>query len=153
MLPAAVSRAYLAQEVEACLDLARSHGWQVCPDLDALKVTIGMRSARDGERFVLDFGCDDYKAKPPLIEFVYPGTDERGSQRAYPKGGNGYFHGLPCICAPFSRKAYAALGGPHGDWAMGNWMKKSGGFPTIPAMAQLVQALIDSQEWYQGRMA
>jgi hypothetical protein len=71
----------------------------------------------DGESFFAEFSCHDYPMNPPMIEFVDESRHVRGEKRLYPA----CFHGMPCVCARYSRKAYQRHGGPHADWRMLDW--------------------------------
>jgi len=148
----AISRAIVESEMERSAPIAATFGWLVERDPGGLIVRVGMRSAVDEQEYLLEAGCDNYKAWPPYLEFIEPGTLARGSARAYPRGGNGYFHSLPCICAPFSRKAYQTWGGPHGDWSPGDWVRLAPAFSTLGEIFHLVQRLINDTRLYQGRM-
>lgn len=148
-----VSRRIVEAELALAEPLARAQGWDVHENLEQLRFSVRMRSRVDGEEYILEFLCDDYKEKPPYVEFVDPVTGERGVRSAYPRNGNGFFHGLPCICAQFSRKAYQEVGGPHSDWPMLNWANLRPEFSCLGDMVLLVQRLIDNPQAYHGRMA
>jgi hypothetical protein len=82
--------------------------------------------SRSGERFFSEFDCSDYPVLPPLIEF----TDETGASRGLHRHYPNVFHGTPCVCMRYSRKAYGERGGPHSDWRMVDWrLATSGGGP------------------------
>ena len=141
-------------ELEELQALAAAYQWKVSAELDQLRVTIEFNSAVDGEVFVVEFLCDDYKAKPPLIEFIEPKSKLRGTKKAYPKGGNGYFHeDKICVCAAFSRRGYAVLNGPHSDWDMTNWMNLSPRHTTIGLIMSAFQKVVNDPKHYKGRMA
>jgi hypothetical protein len=146
-----ISRRILEEELAAMVPLAETYCWMVCPDLANLKVTVRMRSAIDGEVYLLEASCEDYKAMPPVFEFIHPVTGERGSQRCYPKDGS-FFHTNPCICVQWNRKAYQTLGGPHGDWSLVDWMTARPTMQELGGMFVLVQRQINNSGQYQGRM-
>jgi len=148
-----VSRRIIETELGLAWPLAETYGWIIKTDLDHLRFTARLKSAVDGEEFLMEFSCDDYKEKPPYIEFLEPSTGQRGVASAYPRNGSGFFHTLPCICAQFSRKAYSVHGGPHNDWAMLTWQQLRPEFTMLGDMIHLVQRLIDNPEVYHGRMA
>jgi hypothetical protein len=101
----------------------------------------------------LEVSLDDYRAKPPAFELKHTATGERGTYRCYPKGGLGYFHPQPVLCAPWNRKAYSALGGPHRDWAMAQWATYRQNHSHLGDILALIQELLDDRSSYQGRMA
>ena len=148
-----VSRAHAEEEIEAAREWAGLHGWSLDWKPDQLLLSVSMRSAVDGEAFELEVALDGYRAVPPMFEFRHAATGERGTYRCYPKGGRGYFHNQPVICAPWNRKAYAAFGGPHGDWAMANWATYRPNHARIGDVLALIQVLINDKSSYQGRMA
>ena len=90
---------------------------------DPLALTVRVEyTAVDSERYILVGEFDDYKEKPPLLEFEEPGTGVRGTRRAYPQGHDSFFNTTgPTICAPFSRKAYVTV--HSGGWQFKDWMK------------------------------
>jgi hypothetical protein len=129
-------------------------GWK--DDLDALTVRVEY-TALDNERYILVGTFDDYKEKPPFLEFEEPGTGVRGSARAYPKGNDSFFHETgPTICAPFSRKAYQAVHAS--NWQFDNWMTSTESnvrwsqYSTMAAMLELIYSRLTTRELYVGRM-
>lgn len=148
----AVSSAHVDAELAAVQPWAVRHGWSIRWDADRLLLAVVMRSAVDEERYVFEFELDDYRELPPSIELVHPETGERGTRRSYPGGCRSYFHSKPVICAPWSRKAYQALGGPHADWIMASWASYRPNHSRVGDMLVLVQELIDDRAIYTGRM-
>jgi hypothetical protein len=146
-----ISRQIMEEELAAMEPLAATYGWVVCPDLPNLTVTVRMRSAIDGEVYLLEARCDGYKAQPPVFEFVHPESGERGTSRCYPKDGN-FFHAMPCICIQWNRKAYQPGGGPHPDWPLADWMSTRPTMQEFGGMFNLVQRQINHPTQYQGRM-
>lgn len=148
-----VTRAHVDAEISQLDPWAKLHGWGVTWDSESLLLTVGMRSKVDEECYVIEMKLDDYRALPPLIELVHPTLNERGTRRCFPGGGRGYFHSNPVVCAPWNRKAYAAHGGPHADWAMASWATYRPNHSQIGDMLVLLQELIDDRSSYSGRMA
>jgi len=148
----AVSWAIVEKELEVVSALNDANAWGVQLFPDELRFRTHMKSSVDGEQYVLDVRCDDYKELPPFIEFVDPDSGALGTKHAYPKNGRSFFHAQPCICAPFSRKAYGQYNGPHSEWAMGNWMTLREGINTLGDMLVLIQTLINNPTAYNGRM-
>jgi len=152
----AVSRTHVERELTAIEPWAARHGWSVLWDEDRLLVVVLMRSVVDRERYIFEFTLDDYRELPPSIELVDPETGEAGTRRSYPGSGRGYFinnNGKPVTCAPWNRKAYQALGGPHSDWAMTNWAAYRPSHSCLGDILVLLQELIDDRASYTGRMA
>lgn len=155
-LAAEVVRLNFEKELARARSVAETRGFDLDADVDALTIRATFVAA-DGERFILVGAFDDYKAKPPLLEFEEPGTGVRGSKRAYPQTGNdSFFHGHPCICAPFSRKAY---GNVHNDWDFSNWTNSQANgtdwrqYSTLASMLVLVHSRLTFPDLYKpGRM-
>jgi hypothetical protein len=148
-----VTRAHVEAEISQLEPWVKLHAWELRWDASALQLTVAMRSKIDGECYVLEMALDDYRALPPYIELIDSATGERGTRRCYPGGGRGYFHTMPVICAPWSRKAYSAHGGPHSDWAMASWATYRPNHAQLGDMLVLLQELLDDRSSYSGRMA
>jgi hypothetical protein len=148
---AEVSRKILKEEVEAMDSIASAYGWVVTPDLEALKVTVQMKSAIDKEVYIVEARCDDYRALPAYFEFIHPEDGERGTAHCYPADGS-YFHTTPCVCVQWNRKAYKKEGGPHEDWNVLDWMSARPGTVTLGDMFHLIQVQINKLNVYKGRM-
>jgi hypothetical protein len=160
-VPIEISREHLRVEVESAQVLALALGWAIEPDLEGLAITVGMK-AYNHDRYLLIGKFDDYKEKPPVLDFLDPDTGQVGTRHAYPKCKDSLFHSNgPCICAPFSRKAYKDYRpeGPHGDWKFDGWMSSRASnidwinYNTLPAMLGLIQTRLNRPDLYEGRMA
>ncbi len=90
--------------------------------------------SRTGERFFAEFDCADYPVLPPFIEFTDETGASRGLHRYYPN----VFHGTPCVCMRYSRKAYGERGGPHSDWRMFDWRLATSGGGPIRNLAEII---------------
>lgn len=115
-----ISLDHVRRELDEAGDLIQSMGLKVDDSMLSehdLRFRISGRSRSDDELYVVEFQCDDYRELPPFVEFVDPKTGQLGTRRAYPN----VFHGHPCICARFNRKAYTGYSGLHSDWAFGDW--------------------------------
>ena len=156
-----VSREYVRREMSLVDELAGIYGWEVSSDYDGLIVVVRMQ-AHTGDRFIVEARCDHYKEMPPYIDFIDPDSGEKGTARAYPKGRDSFFHTCgPCICAPFSRKAYKSVvtTGPHGDWNLSDWMNSTAegvrwsNHSTLGGIFGMIQARLNRPDLYGGRMA
>lgn len=156
-----ISQVIMRDEVALARDVARQYKWGIVPKYADLKLLVTMYS-HTGDLYILEITCDDYKEKPPFFEFIDPETGEPGTRYAYPKTHDSLFHDSgPCICAPFSRKAYKSVvaTGPHSDWQFANWMncKDSNvdwsNYSKLGDMLGLIQTRLGRQEYYKGRMA
>jgi hypothetical protein len=121
----AVVLGYLAVEIPPLLDLTRFHGLEASWDEGTLTVSLRLtgRSETEGhtEDYFLAGVFDDYRLLPPAWRFLDPRTGANIGAGAYPLGNwfppeGSVFHGNGLICAPWSRDAYVAHGGPHHDW-------------------------------------
>jgi hypothetical protein len=148
-----VTRALVDEELGQTRAWAERHAWSLNWRADQLALEVSMRSAIDGELYEIEVAFDDYRALPPAFELRRSETGERGTRRCYPKGGFGYFHSKPVLCAPWNRRAYSALGGPHGDWIMAQWWTYRPNHSRIGDILALIQELLNDKSSYQGRMA
>jgi hypothetical protein len=89
---------------------------------------------RAGERFFAEFDCANYPVLPPFIEF----TDDTGASSALHRHYPNVFHGTPCVCMRYSRKAYGERGGPHADWRMVDWRLATSGGGPIRNLAEII---------------
>ena len=152
-----VVRFNLEKELIRARERARLFNWGWKDDLDALTVRVEY-TALDNERYILVGTFDDYKEKPPFLEFEEPGTGVRGTPRAYPKGHDSFFNTKgPAICAPFSRKAYSAI--HTSGWQFKDWMTSTeqgvrwSRYSTVAGMLEHIFWRLTFQEYYKGRMA
>lgn len=101
-----------------------------------------------GEGFTAEVDCRDYPMYPPTIEFVDASRTSRGTPVLYPAG----FHGMPCVCARYNRKAYAERGGPHGDWRLVDWQLPTGNGVALDTLAMIVSDLHSKISQSMGRL-
>lgn len=114
---------------------------------DALSFHVTFRNA-GGDLFVAEFDCPDYPMYPPTIEFVDATRALRGIPALYPAG----FHGMPCVCARYNRKAYGERGGPHGEWRLVDWQLPTGNGVPIDSIAMIVSDLHSKISQSTGRL-
>ena len=157
---ALVSRATMLQELDAVRHIAHQFGWGITVAEDAPRFRVRMQ-AHNGDPYMIDIRCDDYREQPPFFEFLDPNTGESGTARAYPASkGDSFFHSNRCICAPFNRKAYSSVHpqGPHGDWVLGDWARSRANnydwsnASTLGDMLMMIQARLMRPDFYCGRM-
>ena len=156
VMPVEIVRAHFERELPRALECARTLGWDLSDDRESLTVRAHY-TALDGERFILCGTFDDYKAKPPFLEFEDPDTGQLGTMHAYPKGHDSFFHSKgPCICAPFSRKAYKDV---HPKWRCEDWTTSTENkvrwaqYSTMAGMLSIIYTRISHPAYYKGRMA
>lgn len=155
-----ITRQHMREELALAKVLAATHKWGVIPDYEHL-IILATMYAHTGDLFILEIHCDDYKLIPPLFEFIDPDTGERGTRHAYPKAADSFFHDSgPCICAPFSRKAYKSVvqTGPHNDWKIGDWQTSTANgvqwtnFSKLGDMLGAIYGRVSRPDLYRGRM-
>lgn len=155
-----ITRQHIREELAAVEELAAINKWSLVPDYDHLVVLVTM-CAHNGDRYVVEIKCDEYKQMPPLFEFIDPETEQRGTKNAYPKTIDSFFHDSgPCICVPFNRKAYKSFisTGPHGDWKFGDWQTSTANgnhwanYSRLGDMVGLIHTRISLPKYYRGRM-
>jgi len=155
-----ITRAVLDQELVAVRELGRMHKWGIIPEFSVPRVTVTLY-AYNGDLFIIEARCDDYKELPPFFEFIDPLTGECGTKAGYPNGHDSFFHQAPCLCAPFNRKAYKTIDplGPHADWSIGDWTRSMANgtawenYTTLADMFGLVQTRLGRKDFYLGRQA
>ncbi len=113
----AAARASVEGELDAALAWAGRHQWTVTWTPEDLTLRADTYHRPVGRQVEVVATCDGYRALPPLWRFVRPGTNEAEPDCHPSAGPASIFHGSAIICAPWSRLAYAELGGPHGDWS------------------------------------
>ena len=148
--PAALSLEAVREELPAVAAYAAAAGLAV--DANALSESIlrfhvAFRNAA-GENFTAEFDCRDYPMYPPTIEFVDASRTTRGTLALYPAG----FHGMPCVCARYNRKAYSERGGPHGDWRLVDWQLPTGNGVALDTLTMIVSDLHSKISHSTGRL-
>jgi hypothetical protein len=145
-----ISRQIVAEEMRAAERAVALHSWAIELAPDGLSFVVRMNSRIDGEVYILEVKCDDYKELPPHFEFLLA-TGERRVPSAYPVSTDSFFHGDRLICYPFNRGAYNVFNGPHADWALSNWSALCPESSTLGDMLLLIQHRLDSPDLYKGR--
>ena len=157
---AEISRHYLRDELALVKPMAMVNKWGVIPDYERLTVVVTMY-AHTGDLFIVEAKCDNYKEIPPLLDFIDPDSGVRATTHAYPRSNDSLFHESgPCICAPFSRKAYKAVvqTGPHADWQLGDWMTTNAAgmqgvnYSKLGDIFGLIFTRLSRPDLYKGRM-
>lgn len=156
-----IAKHHLRTELGIVKPMAATNRWGIIPNYERLTVFVTMYS-HTGDLFILEARCDNYKEMPPFLEFYDPDSGTRGTRHAYPKTTDSLFHESgPCICAPFSRKAYREVdpAGPHTDWKIGDWMTtnvdrmRGENFSKLGDMFGLIHTRLSRPDLYKGRMA
>lgn len=163
-----ISLARVRLELEKCETYANNCRW-VISKIDepnqffTVRMTSPINLVSEPEKqvyedFILEVKFDDYPEIPLLLEFIDPGSGTRGNKHAYPKNkGDNFFHPMPCICNPCSRKSYRSYDpkAPHNDWVLSGWQnnKKIGTMKSIDSILKAIYARISNPEKYVGRMA
>jgi hypothetical protein len=149
-VPAPVSADVILKELPATSDYAAAAGLEFDSSALArggtlLRVTL---RDRDGESFYAEIDCRDYPMYPPMIEFTDAERRERGIARLYPR----CFHATPCVCTRYSRKAYQAHGGPHGDWRLIDWQLPTSNGVAVDTLAMILSDLHSKISQSTGRL-
>ena len=120
VVPSAVTDAVMAVELPAITAWAARRGWDVDVDVKCRTVAAKTVHPKSGAVIVFHADLDEYPAIPPA--WTCRDADGVVSLAAFPRPGQqpgvsgSIFHTNNVICAPWNRLAYAANGGPHGDW-------------------------------------
>lgn len=156
----AVTLTHVDQELASLAPVARERRWGLIWRPEELKLLVTM-FAHNGDPYIVQFTCDDYKALPPIIDFIDPLSFELGTARATPKGTDSFFHSPGVLCAPFNRKAYKCFyqSGPHADWPLdASWLaSRANGtdwsnFSTLGDIIGAMDTRIRDPNLYKGRM-
>jgi len=153
-LPLEVVRFNFQTELEHAKRRAQVFEFGLEGNVDALTLRAEFIAA-DEEKYILVGTFDDYRLKPPVLDFEEPGTGLVGTARAYPRQrpGDSFFHSAGFICAPFSRKAYDNI---HKDWVMSEWARSTSNgtnwsqYSTIAQMLVLVHSKLSNPDFYGG---
>lgn len=148
--PAVLSLEAVREELPAVAAYATAAGLALDASAlseNALRFYVTFRNAA-GESFTAEFDCRDYPMYPPTIEFVDVSRTARGTPALYPAG----FHGMPCVCARYNRKAYSERGGPHGDWRLVDWQLPTGNGVALDTFAMMVSDLHSKISQSAGRL-
>lgn len=145
------------EELANCQQDRLRYGWDVSEIDEANQTfTVRMKSPVDDQLYIIEIKFDNYKEWPLYIDFIDPATGEKGTKKAYPTNSkfDGFFHGMPCICHPASRKAYKDYNGPHNDWNITGWQQNSGvgTLTDIRAILRAIYSRISDPDKYAGRM-
>lgn len=153
----AISLSIIKTELKNCQDDASKYGWLIT-EVDELRqsFTVSMKSPVDNEQYIVRFQFDNYREYPLFIEFIDPGSNSFGVKHAYPQNTDSFFHALPCICHPCSRKAYKQYSNvaPHNDWTLVGWQSnpQTGSLQNVQSILRAIYHRISDPELYKGRM-
>lgn len=143
MTPIEITRAVIAtDELVAITAWANRHHWDVALDLESLRLIAATPHPVTGDEIEFHGDFEGYPAQAPAWWCGSSPSDKTGypGPATSPVAGlqGSIFHSNPCICAPWNRLAYAAHGGPHGDWGTTtDWKQAGAGYTqahTIPDM-------------------
>ena len=143
------------QAIQAELPLVLAYADSACLFVDStalsednLRFFIRFENA-NADFFYIEFDCREYPLHPPTVEFVNEDRSERALKSLYPQG----FHGMPCICMRYNRKAYIERGGPHNDWRLLDWRLPTTNGVAIDTLALMVSDLDSKIRESSGRMS
>lgn len=128
-------------------------GWGVSIDGDALRLEARTRHPKDGLPVLLIGILDGFPVIPPTWRFANPYTGQYEGE-AFPSAGDGsIFHATLVVCAPWNRLAYAAYGGPHGDWGeLTSWKEERPGSTRATTVADMLSQVDVHLRRSPGRM-
>jgi len=142
------------QMLEAELEVAAQYAAAAGLVLDLTELRAGRPTAyvtflnADREPFLAEFDFREYPLHPPTIEFLSNDRSRRGTRDLYPAG----FHGTPCICMRYNRKAYQSSGGPHADWRLLDWRLPTSKGVAIDSFALMLSDLDSKIGASRGRL-
>lgn len=142
---ASVSLAHVEKELEQAEPHLEGLSLQLDTSMlseDELRFRVSGESCVDGELYIVEFRCDDYREKPPFVEMIDPRSGEAGTSHAYAD----CFHSEPCICARFNRKTYPEHTDLHSDWEYGDWAND----PETDHLGGMISHIWSHIHGYQG---
>jgi hypothetical protein len=150
----AVSLATVRKEIEETMEFGAAYGWQInTASLEKEVFTVLLQSPVDHEKYLLEFGFDEYPEKPYLINFIHPLSGAVNSCGCLPRGSDSFFHSNGyTICHPCSRRAYAGYTNLHADWPMAGWQKIAGGMINLKFILMGIFERISDKTIYHGRL-
>jgi hypothetical protein len=150
-----ISLATVVQEMEDAREYSELYGWEISAiDVNAMLFTVLMRSPIDEEKYLIEFGFENYPELPYLIDFVHPITGERRNAKCMPKcmHDNFFQPNAFIICHPCSRRAYKGYSNLHGDWSMEGWKANANGTTDLKSILNVIYTRISDKTNYVGRM-
>lgn len=152
----------VTSEVAESSAWAQRHGYALDWRPETLTLRTTLTQPQTGERFYLQGIFADYRALPPLWDFMDADWQAGGKLANFPKmegspfGGSLFInhqdHGV--ICAPFSRLAYQAHDGPHVDWGVpADWLTAGGSHVRAVHLGDMLQAIRRDFVGSKGRLA
>lgn len=128
---------------------------EIEPDYEDLTVTVTMTSPNDGEVYIAEFDCTDYRENPPSIEMIHPETGERDVPSAYFDDGTNLI-ATPdddvVICIGFNRQVFEH-DGIHDNWSLSGWEQEAKGHNRLGEMIGRLYLAIADERQYNGRYA
>jgi hypothetical protein len=164
MLPTEVVKAYIEEELPGARAWAERSELELSydPERLALRLPLQGPGPEGPERYLLEGRFDDYRALPPIWQFLHPDSGEEIGAAAFPAapaaplGGSSILlsHGPRggVICAHFSRWAFGE-GAPHTDWQTANWQNIGDGKVLALTIGDMVVRIAIEVGCSPGRMA
>jgi hypothetical protein len=161
-LPKETVRAILAEESEipAARAWAARRGLKLVYAEDALTLRVKLAGppANKGdhrEPYLVTAELEDFDVLPPIWRFLDPRTGAVVGPAAYPRPtGSSILHPNGLVCAPWSRLAYQAEGGPHPDWdAPTGWKTPRPPYTHATAIPDMLDRIAREVARSCGRMA
>lgn len=124
-------------------------------DYDNLAITVTMTSPVDGEVYIAEFDCINYRENPPSIQMIHPETGERDVPLAYFDDGNNLIatpNDGVVICIGFNLQVFEHEG-IHDNWSLAGWEKEAKGHTRLGEMIGRLYLAIADERQYNGRYA
>ena len=148
--------AWVDQELPGALALSERQGFGLDWNPDALVCQVTLTQPRTGTLFYLLGEFRGYRELPPCWSFTDASFTQRGLQFmpkpfTAPKGVGSIFHTACCICAPFNRRAYQELSGPHGDWGgPAQWLQAAPGQAQARTLGEMLSTITRDLHYTEG---
>lgn len=147
---------WIEQELPGARALAERQGFTLSWGADDLACRVTLTQPKTSRPFYLLGEFRDYRELPPSWSFTDSSFAQRGPgfiPRPHdpPRGIGSIFHQACCICAPFNRRAYAELSGPHGDWGgPAQWLQAAPGYAQARTLGEMLSVIVRDLAYSQG---
>lgn len=148
--------AWVDQELPGALALSERQGFGLDWNADELVCRVTLTQPKTGKFFYLLGEFRDYRELPPSWSFTDASFTQRGRQfmpkpQSPPPGVGSIFHNACCICAPFNRRAYKELSGPHGNWGgPAQWLQAAPGKAQARTLGEMLSTITRDLHYTEG---
>ena len=150
--------AWMDKELSGALALAKRWGFGLDWYPDKLECRATFTQPQTGTPFYLLGEFNNYRELPPCWTFTDAAFEQRGRgfiprPHNQPSDFGSVFHSACCICAPFNRRAYKELSGPHGDWGgSAQWLHAAPESAQAHTLGDMLTVVLRDLRYTQGAL-